>query len=501
MIQHMSALFQRHPLAISLIVAFIIRAVAAWRNYGPFAVDDYQNVIEPAMRYLMLGTKPEIPTLRFELLPYAFAWFMKPLYLLGVKRADFLVSFAYFIMGVISLTQIVAMHRIGSLLLNETWRNAMTLFSAVWAIAPIFTNSADIAGPSYILLTFCILHLIRATPEKFGLQNSAAPGFMPFLWCGFYLSAAIFFRFSLAPLYFALAVWLLVVVHRAAKLRAVLYYALGGLLTAIIMVLLELFNKKAPFSTALEFIKYNLGAHIQTQSYGSMPWHLYLVIFLMFPLPLLSFFFWYPMFTAARRYSALTTLFLTFLVSHSLIAFKLERYVIPVMPIFMLFLFAGMQQFADRRWLRWSYRILIILNALMILPVALTMQQRAGVDGAIYAGRLEGTRIAHRIDPWRWAYYGFNRGNPAFTSTMEELTTVIRAQPDSKLHIFRFMYFSKAELAQIEAAGMRCALKKIFRPDFLERISIRLNPAMNGRRNDTTIYSCHPLKNGGTLQH
>ncbi len=496
MIHSISALFSRHPLAISLIVAFVIRAVAAWRNYGPFAVDDYQNVIEPAMRYLMLGTKPEIPSLRFELLPYAFAWFMKPLYLLGVKRADFLVSFAYFVMGVISLTQIVAMHRIGGLLLQNKWRNAMTLFSATWAIAPIFTNSADIAGPSYILLSFCILHLIRATPEKFGLQTSAVTGFLPFLWCGFYLSAAIFFRFSLAPLYFALAVWLLVVVRRGTKLRALLFFALGGLATALIMVLLELLNKKLPFSTAIEFIKYNLGAHIQTQSYGSMPWHLYLVIFMLFPLPILSFFFWYPMFTAARRFSALTTLFLAFLISHSLIAFKLERYVIPVMPILILFLFTGMQQFADRQWLRWSYRILIVMNALMILPVALTMQQRAGVDGAIHAGRLDGVRIAHRIDPWRWAYYGFNRRNPIFTSTMEELTAAIGAHQDGNLHIFRFMYFSQAELAQLESNGMRCTLRKTFRPDFLERISIRLNPSMNGRRNDTTIYACQNLKKG-----
>ncbi len=494
--QRLSLLFSRHPLAIPLIIAFFIRALAAWRNYGPFAVDDYQNVIEPAMRYLMLGTKPEIPALRFELLPYAFAWFMKPLYVLGVKRADFLVSFAYFIMGVISLTQIVAMHRIGSLLLHDKWRNAMTLFSATWAIAPIFTNSADIAGPSYILLTFCILHLIRATPERFGLQTSAAPGFMPFLWCGFYLSAAIFFRFSLAPLYFALAVWLLLVVGRGAKLRALLYFAFGGLATAIIMVLLELLNKKLPLSTAIEFIKYNLEAHIQTQSYGNMPWHLYLMIFLLFPLPVLSFFFWYPMFTAARHYSALVTLLFAFLISHSLIAFKLERYVIPVMPIMIIFLFAGMQLFADRPWLRRSYRALFVLNALMILPVALTMQQRAGVDGAIHAGRLDGVRVAHRIDPWRWAYYGFNRRQPIFTASMEELTAAIRNHREGKLHIFRFLYFSKPELAQLESAGMRCTLRKVFSPDYLERLSIRLNPAMNGRRNDTTIYACESLKSG-----
>ncbi len=496
MIKHISDravdLFNRHPLAISLLLGLVIRSLAAFSNYGPFAIDDYQNVIDPAFRHLMLGTKPDIPTLRFELFPYAFSYFMKPLYLLGVKRADFLMSFAYGVMGVISLTQIVAVHRIGSLLLDTQWRNAMTLFAATFWLAPIFTNSADIAGPSYILITFAILHLIRAVPHKFAIADAedAVTPRMAFLWCGFYLSAAIFFRFSLAPLYFALAVWLLWVTPRGRKLRSLFFFALGGALTAAIMVLLELSNKKLPFSTAIEFIKYNFAEHIKAQNYGSMPWYMYTALLAVFPFPVLCFFFWYPMLSAARRYGGLTVLLLTFLISHSAIAFKLERYVIPVLPILTVYLFKGIELFADRGWVRVSYRILIVINLLLILPVALTMQQRAGVDGAIHAGNLEGERFVHRIDPWRWAYYGFSRKVPHFTTTTEEIIAAATAGQFEKFQIFRFMYFSAAETAQFKAAGYECGLRRVFRPDFLERMSIRLNPAMNFRRNDTTIYSC-----------
>jgi Alg9-like mannosyltransferase family len=485
-------LFNRHPLIVSLTLGLLIRSLAAISNYGPFAIDDYQNVIDPAFRYLILGTKPDIPTLRFELLPYAFAYFMKPLYLLGVKRADFLMSFAYGVMGLISLTQVVAIHRIGTLLLETRWRNAMTFFAATWWLAPIFTNSADIAGPSYILVTFAILHLIRSVPHKFGIadaEDAASPA-RAFLWCGFYLSAAIFFRFSLAPLYFALAVWLLWVVPRGRKLRSLIFFALGGALTAAIMVLLELSNKKLPFSTAIEFIKYNFAEHIKAQNYGSMPWYVYTALLAIFPLPILCFFFWYPMLSAARRFGGLTVLLLAFLVSHSAIAFKLERYVIPVLPILTIYLFKGIELFADRRWIRATYRILVVINLLLILPVALTMQQRSGVDGAIYAGNLEGERFAHRVDPWRWAYYGFTRKAPRFTDKTEEIIAAAEAGKLEKFQVFRFMYFSAAELALFKTAGYECGLKRVFRPDFLERLSIRLNPAMNFRRNDTTVYSC-----------
>lgn len=487
--------YENHTLALALGLAFIIRTVAALSNYGPFAVDDYLNVIEPALRYLMLGERPEIPALRFEILPYAFAWFMKPLYLMGVKRADYLVSCAYFIMGIISLLQIVAMHRIGELVLKPATARMMTLFAATWAIAPLFTNSADIAGPSYICLTFAVLYLLRATQQPVGTIRDEDISFFraPLVWCGFFLSFAIFFRFSLAPLYFALAAYLVFALPKGARLRGLMQFGIGGAMTAVLMSLLELLNGKMPFSTALEFVKYNFDAHIATQSYGSMPWHMYIGIVLLFPIPVLAFVFWWPMLKAARKFMGPTVLFLAFLISHSAIAFKLERYVIPVVPIMMLWLFAAIEAYADRRFMRIAVILLFGLNTVFIAPVALTMLQRAGVDGAIYAGSLKPPQIVYGIDPWRWGYYGLKRPSPEFVPTLAELEKSALEKNWPKFSIFRFLYFTEAEKQRLREKGISCRLTKAFKPDFLERISIKLNPAMNFRRNDTTVYECTRL--------
>jgi hypothetical protein len=493
-------IYLNHTLAFALLLAFVIRSVAAWRNYGPFAVDDYQNVIEPALRYLMLGDRPEIPSLRFEILPYAFAWFMKPLYFLGVKRADHLVSFAYFIMGAISLLQIVAMHRIGAIVLKPAAQRMLTIFAATWAIAPLFTNSADIAGPSYICMSFAVLHLLRAThagrdtpqDEHLVKTNRAL------LWCGFFLSAAIFFRFSLAPLYFALAVYLVFAQAAGTRFKGLLFFGIGGAITAALMSLLETLNGKLPFSTALEFVKYNFDAHIATQSYGSMPWHMYIGIILLFPIPLLACVFWWPMLKSARRFTGLTVLFMAFLISHSAIAFKLERYVIPVVPILMIWLFAGIEAFADRRFMRIAVTLLFIFNTILIAPVALTMLQRAGVDGAIYAGGLKPPQIVYGIDPWRWGYYGLKRPAPVFARTLAELEKSALAAGWPRFSVFRFMYFTAAEKKRLSALGIDCRLTARFEPDYLERLSIRLNPAMNYRRNDTTVYECKTGADGKT---
>lgn len=485
-------LYENHTLALALGLAFVIRTVAAIRNYGPFAVDDYQNVIEPALRYLILGQKPEIPSLRFEILPHAFALFMKPLYMMGIQRADFLLSSAYTIMGAISLLQIVAMHRIGELVLKPATQRMMTLFAATWALAPLFSNSADIAGPSYICMTFAVLYLLQATRNNSQTGTNEDIPFIraPLVWCGFYLSFAIFFRFSLAPLYFALAPYLLFALPKAMRLKGLAQFAVGGAITALLMSLLEILNGKLPFSTALEFVKYNFDAHIATQSYGSMPWHMYIGIILLFPIPVLAFVFWWPMLKAARQFMGPTVLFAAFLISHSAIAFKLERYVIPVVPIMMLWLFAGIEAYAERRFMRIAVILLFVLNSLFVAPVALTMLQRAGVDGAIYAGSMKPPQIVYGIDPWRWGYYGLKRPSPEFVPTLAELEKSALEKNWPKFSIFRFLYFTEAEKARLKAQGISCRLVKAFKPDFLERVSIKLNPAMNFRRNDTTIYEC-----------
>jgi len=472
--------YEKYPLGIALAAAFIIRTIAAFSNYGPFATDDYQNVIDPALRYLKLSAKPDVPTLRFEILPYAFAWFMKPLYFFGVKRADLLVGFAYWVMGLISLTQIVAMHRIGAGLFEARIQNAMTLFAATWAIAPIFTNSADIAGPAYILITFAILHILK--PSRFAMLRA-----------GFYLSAAIFFRFSLAPLYFALAVWILVSTERGEKLKKLMQFAVGGLITAIAMSLLEISSGKLPLSTAIEFIKYNYSEHIAAQNYGNMPWYSYTLLLIAFPLPLVNLGFLPGMFRALKKHSALGVLLGTFLLSHSAIAFKLERYVIPVLPILTVVFFIALKEAGEKRWAKYSWRAIIALNILCITPVAITMQQRAGVDGTIYAGKLAGPRFAHKIDPWRWGYYGFTSEKPIFTNSTAEIIAAAKAANLEKFSVFRFLYFPTKDLAELASQGYECIYIRTFRPDYLERLSIKLNPEMNGRRDDTSIYTCKRL--------
>lgn len=493
MLEKIKKTFAEHPLAVSLLLAFIIRAVAAYRNYGPYAHDDFINVLEPALRHLFLGTPPDVPTLRFEILPYFFSFIMKPLYLLGVRRVDLLVSFGFFVLSLISLTQIVAAFRIGNLLFSEKIRNAFTLFSATWCFAPLFTNSVDIAAPSYILVSFGIYHLVRGFPEAFGIntQIPAQQQTRSVAFAGFYISAAIFFRFSLLPIYLGCALWLVWISFRNKTLiKSLALFALGGFVTMLIMFGFELASGRKPLSTALEFLYDNIAVHISTQAYGSMPWHTYIGISLLFPIPPLSLIFWPFMVTFARKFSGLTVIYLSFLISHSVLPFKLDRYVIPMVPIFMVFLFATIEKFAAKKLVAYSYRALIILNLILIVPVAVTMQQRAGVDGAIYAGTVKDTLFASKVDPWRVSYYGFQSQPAVFADRPEDIVKIAGDRKLASFHVYHFLYFSAEELAAFKAGGFTCVLEKSFRPDFLERVAIRLNPTMNGRRADTSVYRC-----------
>lgn len=493
MIKQTQQIFLRYPLAISIIVAFVIRTVAAFSNYGPYGHDDFINVIEPALRHLFLGVTPEVPNLRFEFLPYLFSYFMKPLYVLGVRRVDLLVSFAFFIIGIISLVQIVAMHRIGQLLFKEKTRNAMTFFCATWAIAPVFTNSADIAAPTYVLMSFALLHLILSFPEKFSVTvNSPAINQQRHIFLtGFFISAAILFRFSLAPVYFALFIWIAWAARPQNKIiPSLFFFSLGGLVTTLLMFGLEILSDRAPLSTAIEFIRYNFASHIATQSYGEMPWFTYIGLSLLYPIPGPSLFLWPFALKYSRKFSGFTVIYLAFLLSHSAIAFKLDRYLIPMLPILTIWIFAALEEYRHNKIFLRAYRSMLFMNATLVAPVALTMQQRAGVDGAIFAGKVAQPLFVSQISPWRESYYGFHNKPPIFADTPQEILRIAIEKKFSEFAIYRFRYYSRKELSLFQSEDFECSLEKVFRPDLLERIAIYLNPEMNGRRDDTTIYLC-----------
>ncbi|MCX7632725.1 MAG: hypothetical protein N2Z22_05270 [Turneriella sp.] len=487
--QQIKNFWQKHPLASALLLAFVIRTIAALRNYGPFAHDDFINIIDPALQYLFTGQMPPNDPLRFAALPYAFAALMQPLYALGVRRADFLVSFGYFVLACISLLQIVAIYRIGDLLFSERTRNALALFTASWAVVPLFSHSTDLATPSYLLMSFAIFYLIKAFPENFGLpiqQNRWWPAAV----AGFFVSAAVLFRFSLAPVYFALALWILLCAKQ--KIKSLTFFALGGLATTLLMVGIELLGGQRPFSTAIEFIRYNFAMHVKTQSYGTMPWYTYLGLSLLFPLPGIGLIFWPYMLRlmGQRRFRALTVIYIAFLVSHSLVAFKLDRYFIPMLPVLSVFLFAVMEYYGDKAPVRHGFRAFWLVNGLLILPLALTMQQRAGVDGAIFAGSVDAPLFVSKIEPWRPGYYGYHKVPPHFAEKEIDIVRTAQEKNYQRFYVYRFLYYTEQEFQEFQKQGFSCQLERTFRPDLAERIAIWLNPEMNRRRDDTTLYLC-----------
>jgi hypothetical protein len=272
------------------------------------------------------------------------------------------------------------------------------------------------------------------------------------------------------------------------------YICLGGAITTLIMITLELGSGRKPLSTVIAFVLENIQMHITTQSYGSMPWWTYIGISLLFPIPGISLVFWPFMLAQARRFAALYALFLAFLISHSVLAFKLDRYVIPMIPILMVILFGAIETYSGRRLIRYSYRIMLFVNALLIAPVALTMQQRAGVDGAIFAGSIKAPLFVSLIDPWRGSYFGLSATPPVFADSPEDIIKAASAKTYPEFYVYRFMYYTPGDLKLFAAAGYDCGLERAFKPDPLEKLAIILNPTMNGRRNDTSIYRCRRLK-------
>lgn len=328
--------FNQKPLLYSLLIAFVLRTLAAFFNYGPGAIDDFVHVIDKALQYIQTGEDFTLTSYRFKILPYFFYTLMLPAHWLGIDSPRYLVSTAYFFLGLISLLQILAVHKIGSNILTEKWRNLATLISAIHFLSPFYSTRAYFATFSMLALSWAFYFITK--PERKNLD---------LFWFGFLIAASVFFRFSLAPIYFTLLIFIL---FREKNFKWLVSYLAGGAAIAVLMVINEIAFGKYPFETVLSFLEYNYNSHIAKTEYDKMGYFNYFGILMYLFIPPLSILFLFPLFEAIKKLHYFTLTLVTFLVVHSLIAFKLDRYVIPMIPIWIIMTLYGFMIVESREY-------------------------------------------------------------------------------------------------------------------------------------------------------
>lgn len=473
-------IFEKNALLISLLLAFILRTTAAIFNFGPAAYDDSQNILDPALQLLFGRHDIEVPAERFFSLPYLFYLFMKPISLLGVDRADYLVSSGYFFIGLLSLFQILGIYKLAGLYLNRKWQNLITLSSSVYALSPFYATRVELDGLAMIPMTWALYFISKKEP----LLSSR-------VWGGFFLALSVYLKFSIAPVFFVLAGYLFIKDEK--KFQGLMGISAGGAIVLFLMVTEEIIVGRSPLSTVFSYLDYNYTHHVGSQSYGTMPWYTYLAILAVYFIPPFSFPLLYA-FIKGIKNSLLPALVLTiFVILYSIVPFKLDRYILPIIPAFFLITFRGLQELESNKLVQRSFYLFLIFSSLISILAATNGSQLANIKGTIELGQLKKQhRILYKIDPFWHSFYGIQNKYPERLSEIEDLKNSLQQKRSQEVYVLSFLSIPENELKLLSSNKIQCIEKNRFYPSYAEALIIKLNPQFNNRRRETVLYLCNP---------
>ncbi|HRP69826.1 MAG TPA: hypothetical protein PLY93_09880, partial [Turneriella sp.] len=372
----MKNFYHKHPLPVILCVGFLLRALAAFYNYTPTAEDDYANVIEPALAHYQTGAPIQTEAYRLAFLPKAFYAFIQPLKIFNVTSAPFLVSWGFFILGCFSLLGIWAFYRLGGEIGSEkeNMRTTAAWLYAAHFILPFFSTRAFQESLTLTTVPLALWFLLK--------KNARA---RDFLLGGVFLGLTVVFRFQVGILALtAFSFFVVYVFKKKITAKHLLGYITGGLLALFFLIFLDKIEGRVLLSTPLEYIRINYEGNIASASYGSAPWHTYITLLAAIFIPPFSLVLLYPFFAAFQKNLFLAINLVVFILLHSFIGNKLERFMLPVLPFFFLLTLHGLFTLRKMRIVRYAWRGFVVLNALILLPVTLSRSQLNTIDAAAY---------------------------------------------------------------------------------------------------------------------
>jgi hypothetical protein len=488
-----------HPLAAPLLAGAIARLLAAWVGLGFHARDDYFHVLEPALQWLgdpgydwdASGTPGA--GIRSHLVP-RLVWLLLRLgQSLGITEPESLLRLIYSVVGAYSLSLVPAMFLLGRRLLDDRGAALATWLAAVHLAMPY-------AG------TRLLIEAMAMPPFVFGLWLATYPAARRQLAAGLVLGLACWFRFQTGSAVLGVMIVVAILAYKGGGLRTALgrtaALATGGIVAIGAQGLFDLWTTGDFLGPMLRNIFVNLDPDPALSR--STPFA-YLGIFLLLTVPPATIVVLPAMLRAARSLSLVTVPFVAFFVFHSLVPHKEERFMLPVLPLFLILLAAAPQALAQaqgpiwarlKRWARPTW-ILVAGVHVAALLLAVTSQSQANLREAMTRLRHDSeTRAIVSMGPELQTYFLGRPKVPTYrTSEVDAVwlgRTLRQAQEEPPN---RFLAFApdrlKAELLLL-SFGMACAPAEVIDGWWFDRLLYELNSHRNRRRAPVLLWRCEP---------
>jgi hypothetical protein len=358
--------FRRHSVYFHLTVAMaaglFLRLLAAYFIYGPQALDDYKHGVWPAYQYF-IGQPMDLPDYRSHLLVWVLAFFVRVAHAFEAESALTQVRSMYVGLAIISLLSFVGAYLYTSCFRSKTF-SALTFY--LLAIFPIMPFVSTRAFGEAVALSFVTLGLGMC-------EHARRKTLSPFeMGAGFFLlGIAVLFRFQvgvISVVYFFYLLW-----RRDWKMA--LGAAMAGVLLIAAQAGIDIGSGKYPFETLKAYLDENAGGAAQ---YGASPWYntwLLVLGLTLFPFSLV--FFRPAKYLLIRHWPTMLCL-LTFVLVHSLVAHKEERFMYPIFGLILMALAYVWTLNRHDKKTKMIYQSVFLFVTVLGLPVATLVNSQAG---------------------------------------------------------------------------------------------------------------------------
>ena len=382
--------WEERPLVLILGLAIVFRLLAAIFAKGWGMFDDHFIVIESAQSWVdghdynswLPGspgnTGPTGHNLFYPGSHYLLFMFFK---FIGLADPQWKMFFVRMIHAGSSLFTVYFGYRIAETLAGKRAARVAGLLLAIFWFMPWMSvrNLVEMTSMPFLVLGYWMF--IR--------EKAVLKPFLSYFLAGIFFGIA--FNFRPQTIFFPLGIGILLLVKLDLKNIAALIL---GYLIPIVAIQggIDTFMWGSPFS---EFIGYVKVCFTERNDYISMPWYNYFLTIFGLLIPPVSFFLFFGFMRGWKKYLVFFLPVVLFFIFHSYFPNKQERFILPMIPFFILIGTLSWNEFTDgstfwnrhRRLLRSAWIFFWILNTMLLLVFTFTYSKRARVESMNYLSR------------------------------------------------------------------------------------------------------------------
>ena len=209
-----------------------------------------------------------------------------------------------------------------------------------------------------------------------------------FIFAGVLFGAAFSVRLQLAVFYLLFGLCMLALKKWKGSIGLIIGFIIGAFLT---QGLIDYVVWGRPFAELLEYITYNSGDAMYDYG-GAWQWYKYLVVLSFFSFPVIGFFWLFGVTQQFKKLFWLTIPLLGFTLFHTMYPNQQERFIFPVLPIFMIVGVIGWESFRLKSKF-WNKRIKLWkgitktawgLNLIILIAASTYATKQAKVNAAYF---------------------------------------------------------------------------------------------------------------------